>query len=124
MIEFETMMGEEANKVDPEGFKWPWDTLVLWAKENGEIVGRTTAMNLTVVEGTWCAEKYRGGTLAYRLLRQLEEIMAAPPISKTASLAMIADAQLELGDYMRRVGYERVPVTFYVKSLVKKSEAA
>lgn len=118
MIIFEAMMGDEATKVDPEGLTWPWDTFVLFAKdEAGTIVGRITTMNLPVVEGTWTAEEYRGGTLAYRLLKQMEETMAKPPISKLSSLAMVADATPEIADYLRRVGYEQVPVKLFVKKL-------
>lgn len=125
MIVFEAMMGDEATKVDPEGSAWPWDTFVLFARDGtGKIVGRITTMNLPVVEGTWTAEEYRGSTLAYRLLKQMEETMSKPPISKPSSLAMAADATPEIADYLRRVGYEQVPVKLFVKGLGAKKEAA
>jgi hypothetical protein len=109
------MTGAAARAVDPEHVQRPPDSTVLYARENGEIVGRTAIIELPHVEGTWVAESKRGSSLALRLIRKLEEEVAA--LGRSHLFAFAFDSQPEVSEYLERVGYTRFPVTVWAKSL-------
>lgn len=114
-MEFLFLDGEQASQIDPTGITWPADTVVLCAVEGDQVVARSAILNLPVVEGSWVSPEKRGTSLAFRMLREVETIYRAT--DKTHSMAMAADDQPEVGEYLERVGYERMPVTMYTKKL-------
>lgn len=124
-IEFIEVGGIEARQFDPE-IEWPEDSRVVLAIENGEMVGRSSLsaipmasiLNFSFVEGSWVHESKRGTSLAYRLLKKVENVFRSN--GKTHALAMAHDDQPAIGDYLIRFGYARLPVTVYVKQLVKE----
>lgn len=112
-MEFLLLDGEQASKVD--GVPWPADTVVLYGTEAGRMVARSAMMNLTVIEGSFVAEDKRGTSLAFRMLKEMETIFRAA--NKSHAMAMAADDQPEVAEYLSRVGFERLPVTMYQKKL-------
>lgn len=121
MIEFLKLDGKEAREIDPEGIQWPDGTLVLYAVKQGEIRGRQAYLLFPHLEGAWVHPDERGGTLAYRLIKETEKVVAE---SYPAVFAYVMDNQPEIADYMQRMGYEKVPVSLWVKQFEKEKEAA
>lgn len=122
MIEYKLLTSIELNECDPQGVVWPLDTFGIVAIEDGKVVGRTTIMNLPVIEGTWIDESKRGGTLAVRLVQRIEELYRT--LGKTHAMALVYDEQPEIADYLKRFGFEEQPLRFFAKELVAKKEAA
>jgi hypothetical protein len=126
-LEFKFLVGPEAVEADkqlPAGqrVQWPVDSLVAYAVEDGKIVGRIGAVAIKVVEGTWCAPEKRGTTLPMRLMRQFEAMYST--FLGTAIGAFAPDAKPEISKYLERIGYEKLPVTFYTKTIVEQEKAA
>lgn len=122
MIEFIQLDGKEAREIDPQGIQWPDGTLVLYAVEQGEIVGRQAYLLLPHLEGAWVKDERRGGTLAYRLIRKTEEVVAET--GYPAVFAYVLDSQPEVADYMERMGYEKLPLTIWMKPVGEKAKEA
>lgn len=98
-----------------DGITLPPGTLVIGALNDGKLVGRITLMSLIHLEGTWVDEAYRGGSTAARLVKRAEEVLAGGGV--TSAWAYTPDAQPEVGDYLKRFGYSRMPLTIYQKFL-------
>lgn len=97
-----------------EGFCPPADiSMVFVAEEDGEIVGRSMLLSPFHVEGPWVDESKRGTTLAFRLVRETET--AAKSMGHSKILAYAVNAQIE--NYLSRMGYARVPMTVWEKTL-------
>ncbi len=124
LIEFIEVGGLEARKLDPLQMEWPEDSFVIFVAQDGDIVGRSSLsalpaasiLNYPVIEGTWVREDKRGSTLAYRLLKKVEDVFIRE--GKTHAVAFIQDQQPEIGAYMARLGYEHKEVSMWVKQLV------
>lgn len=117
-IEFRVLDGLAAREIDTEQIEWPADARVIFAMEGNEVVGRSSLVHLPVVEGTWVSQAKRGSTLAYRLLKKVEDVFREN--GKPVAMAMAHDTQPEIADFLERFGFTRVPVTLYVKTLVKE----
>lgn len=119
-VKTELCTGVEAREIDPEGVQWPPDSTVLYARENGEIVGRVGIIELPHIEGTWIAESKRGSSLAPRLIAQMEKVVAR--LGRSHIFAFAEDSKPEIADYMERFGYTKFPVTVWAKSLNQPTE--
>lgn len=125
-IEFRVVDGEEARLLDPAHMDWPIDSKVVFAFENNEVIGRSSltimpmiaVLNTSIIEGSWIREAKRGTSLAFRLIKKVEEVFREN--NKTHALAFAYDAQPEIADYLSRVGFEKLPLTIYMKQLVKE----
>lgn len=115
MIEFTLLTGPELRAMDPQGVPWPSDTFGIIATEDGQIIGRSAILNLPVIEGTMVVPDKQGGTLAFRLIQRIEELYRA--LGKTHAIAMVYDEQPEIGEYLKRIGFEQMPVTLFTKDL-------
>jgi GNAT superfamily N-acetyltransferase len=113
MVEFIRLDGKEAREIDPEGVQWPDGTLVLYAVEQGEIVGRQAYLLFPHLEGAWVREDQRGGTLAYRLVRETEKTVEDG--GYPAVFAYVLDSQPDVADYMERMDYKKLPLTLWMK---------
>lgn len=122
MIEFIELDGTKAREIDPQGTQWPDGTLVLYAVEQGEIVGRQAYLLLPHLEGNWVKEEKRGSTLGYRLVRKMEERVAESGYPVVFAYAL--DSQPEVGDYLERMGYSRQPVSLWMKEVSARKEAS
>lgn len=124
-IEFRVVDGEEARLLDPAKLDWPLDSKVLFAFENNQVVGRSSltimpmiaVVNTSLIEGSWVREDKRGTSLAFRLIKKVEDLFREN--NKTHALAFAYDAQPEIADYLTRVGFEKLPLTIYMKQLVE-----
>jgi GNAT superfamily N-acetyltransferase len=112
---FRVLSGVEARPIDPDKIPFPDDSVVLYAFEGERIVGRTSIIHLPHIEGTWVAEDKRGTTLAFRLVKKIEEIIRDD--GKGFAFAYAWDQQPEVSDYLQRVGYQRFPVTVFFKQV-------
>lgn len=116
-IEFRVLTGDEARLVDPEGIAWPASAAVVFAIENNRIVGRSAILGADIVEGTWTSPEKRGTSLAFRLIRRVEELYKAH--GRTHAIAFVSTEQPEVAGYLERAGYEKSPLMVYSKVLVK-----
>ncbi len=98
-----------------DGVTFPEGTLIIGALSDGRLVGRIALMRLWHLEGTWVDEAYRGGTLAARLVTQAERALVM--MGCTAANAYTPDDHPEVGNYLSRFGYARLPVTPWTKLL-------
>lgn len=121
-IELVEKAGAEARALDPDGIQWPnaqmSAPIVVFAYEGDRIVGRSAILPVDIIEGTMVAEDKRGTSLAFRLLRRVEELYLQA--GRTHAIAFAHDDQPEVGEYLERVGYEKSPLTVYSKQLVKE----
>lgn len=120
-IEFLWLQGDEARAIDPHGLEWPSDAHILFVYEDGVIVGRSSMtilpiLNLSMVEGTWVRDDKHGTTLAARMVKEVERHFVEH--GKTHAFAFTLDSQPEIGDYLARFGWERKPLSVYMKQLV------
>lgn len=120
-ITYEFVDGLTARAIDPESVLWPPDSLVQYAKENDEIVGRIGLIELPHLEGTFVAEHKRGSSLAFRLLKGMEDKVAS--LGRTHLFAFVEDSKPEQIDMLERTGYVRFPVTVLAKRLAVKDES-
>ena len=120
-IEFVEKVGADAQAIDPEGIKWPETkpsaVVVVFAYEGDRIVGRSAILPVDVIEGTMVAEDKRGTSLAFRLLRRVEELYLQA--GRTHAIAFAHDDQPEVAEYLERIGYAKSPLTVYSKQLVE-----
>src|SRR6266404_3929097 len=109
------MKGIEARKYDPEQMKWPESSLVIYAFEGEEVVGRTAVIDLPHIEGTWVTESKRGTMLANRLIHCIESEIKS--YNRTHVFAFAKNDQPEVSQYLERVGYKPFPVSVWMKEL-------
>jgi ribosomal protein S18 acetylase RimI-like enzyme len=103
-----------------DGVEFPVESVILGAvDDNGKIVGRIALMSLLHIEGTWVDEAHRGGSLAVRLVKKAENLLAANGF--TSAIAYVAETQPEIGDYLQRFGYSRLPLAVWQKPLGKEA---
>lgn len=125
-VEFIEVGGLEARSIDAQQLEWPADSRVVFAVENGSVVGRSSMYTLPVavildwatIEGTEIDKAKRGGTLAVRLIKFVEQVFRDH--GKTHAFAFSYDDQPEVGGYLERFGYTKVPFTVWQKQLVKE----
>lgn len=122
MIEFQLLTGPELRLIDPRQIPWPDDTFGIAAYKDGKVVGITTITNLPVVEGTWLDDSMRGSTLGPRLFAKIEELYRS--LGKTHALALSPNKHPEIADYLKRLDFKHMPVSFYQKDLTEKQEVA
>src|SRR5512146_2164797 len=99
--------GKAAREIDPEKIPWPDNSTVQYAFDGDKIVARSAVVFLPHIEGTMVEESYRGGTIAPRLIRNIESALKASGASKVFSF--ILNSQPEVAGYMERVGYKLEP---------------
>jgi hypothetical protein len=112
---FETLTGQAAREIDPENIQWPKDSIVVYARSNGSIVGRSAIVHFPHIEAIWVTEGARGSTLAYRLVSQAEDVLRQA--SRTHVCAFVNDSQPEVGDYLKRMAYKVQAIKLYIKEL-------
>ena len=99
-----------------DGVEFPAEALMLGAVDaDGKVVGRIVLMSLLHIEGTWVDEAHRGGSLAVRLVRKAENMLADNGF--TSAIAYTSEEQPEIGEYLQRFGYSRLPLTIWQKLL-------
>lgn len=118
-MEFRVLNGTEARAADPQGQEWPDNTEAIIAVEDEKVVGFTAWLFLPHIEGTFVVPEKRHTSLGFRLVRNMEQLLAARNISH--SFAYAYDRQPEVSDYLERLGYEKIPVSVWIKPLVKET---
>lgn len=111
---------EIAKPIDSVSTPWPDDSIILYAIENNEIIGRTAIIQLPHIEGTWIREDKRNGTVGIRLISKIENVLEEA--NRTSVFSFIHNSQPELASYMERLGYELLPLKVYTKPLINKDQ--
>jgi N-acetylglutamate synthase-like GNAT family acetyltransferase len=122
-IEFMIVDGAEAKIIDPAHLDWPDDSKVVFVVQDDNVVGRSSMftlpmiaiLNLSMIEGTWIAEEKRGTSLAARLIKKVESVFREN--GKTHAYAFAYDEHPEVADYLQRFGFQKMPLTIYMKQL-------
>ncbi len=121
-LEFRWLDGMAARLLDPDRIQWPADSRVLFVFEGNELIARSSITNIPMIEGTWIEPQHRNGTLATRIMKEVEKHYREN--GEEAALAFIPSDQPEIAEYMIRLGYEEKPLRFFLKPLVARAEAA
>lgn len=96
-----------------EGFQPnPETSIAVVAEDGGKIVGRMLLVVMPHIEGTWIDEKYRNGSIGYRMEREVERQSRELGVSK-----VMAYAPLELAGYMERLGFRRLNIVVLEKGV-------
>lgn len=124
-MDFKFLIGPELEAAEqqmPLGQRvnWPLDTMVLYVFENERVVGRMGVMSIKIIEGTWVEPGQ--STLAFRMMKQMEEFLKS--VNNTHASAFVYDEQPQIAEYLKRVGFERFPVTMFIKDLYREENAA
>jgi N-acetylglutamate synthase-like GNAT family acetyltransferase len=96
---------EEGYRPDPK------HSIVVVARENGLIVGRTMLIRPFHVEGTWVAEHKRKGLIGIRLLQRLEKEARNQGVGTIYAYAM----ESKIEEYLMRMGYKQSRLTIWEK---------
>jgi N-acetylglutamate synthase-like GNAT family acetyltransferase len=92
---------------DPNG------SIVVVARDDGEVVGRMFLLSLAHIEGTWINKQHRNGTLAVRMIKLMEKEAKNIGISSLFAYAK----NEEVGGYLERLGYKRTELVVFEKEL-------
>jgi len=94
---------------------FPQEFLILAAfNEVGELLGRTMWVNLPHIEGTQVREDMEGTRVAYNLVSLIEEQIKSS--GRDYTWAFVQDGDLDVENYMSRLGYLKVPIQVWVKN--------
>lgn len=117
-IEFRIVTSaEEARALDPQGLPWGDGNAIVFAIENGKVVGRSAAIAFPMIETSWVAPEKRGSTLAMRLVKEVEKIQR--DLGNAYVFAFVHDSQPEIAGYLLRFGYEPAQLKLYCKKLAE-----
>lgn len=114
-IELVDLTGAQARAFMPDGPAWPDTSTVCLAVEGERVVGHSSLVTTVLIEGTVVAEDKSGTSLAFRLVRHMEDILKAG--GNPAAFAFAPDDDPKVGEYLMRTGYVQLPVTLYLKKL-------
>lgn len=98
---------EEGYRPDPE------HSIVIVAREDGKIVGRTMLIRPFHIEGTWVAEHKRKGLIGIRMLAKLEREAAKQGIKTVYAYAL----EPKIEEYLMRMGYKQSRLTVWEKPI-------
>lgn len=99
---------EEGYIPDPES------SIVILAKDENEIIGRTMLIRPWHVEGTWLKEGRRRGIVGSMMFKRMEVEAKSEGITKLMSYAMTPEVE----DYLIRLGYvKNEAVTVWTKDI-------
>lgn len=119
-VQIEILTGAEARLVDPRQIAFPDDSVVFYARENGEIVGQTSIIELPHLEGTTVREDKRGTRLAAQLVAAAEETLRS--LGRSYAFAFVLEGDVQVADYLNRFGYSKFPVVVYCKNLMEAEQ--
>lgn len=96
-----------------EGFVPPQGSIAIVASQDDQIVGRMLLVSMAHVEGTWVHEHFRNGTIAARMMREMEKQAASLGLK-----TIFAYAETEkVGEYIERLGYVPTDLKVFRKDL-------
>lgn len=91
----------------------PNNSIVVVARDDGEIVGRMFLLSLAHIEGTWINAQHRNGTVLLRMIKLMES-----EASKVGLKTIFAYAKTEkVGSYLERLGYKKTEMTVFEKEI-------
>ena len=89
------------------------ESIVVVAKDGEKIVGRMFLISVAHVEGTWIDAEARNGTIAARMMREMEKQAAGAGLRTIFAYA----EDEKVGEYIERLGYSKVPLAVFRKEL-------
>ena len=89
------------------------NSLVVVAKDDGEIVGRMMLVAIPHIEGTWIKESYRKGSLGVKIERRMEQ-----EAERLGLRTLFAFAPSHVSDYLSRLGFKKEELEVYSWSLI------
>jgi N-acetylglutamate synthase-like GNAT family acetyltransferase len=107
---------EQSRLIDPENLPWPDESVVLFAFENNDIIGRIGAIPQLHIEGVWIREDKRNSSVLSNLVSKLEDELKAQ--NRSIAFVYVLDDNKEMADYVARLGYSEMPIKIYAKALV------
>jgi N-acetylglutamate synthase-like GNAT family acetyltransferase len=92
----------------------PSRSVVVVARNDSRIIGRSCIVAPAHVEGTCIAKAWRGGTILKQLMEAIEVEAKAEGISQL--LAYAGDERV--ANYLQRLSYKKMPLTIWEKRLL------
>jgi N-acetylglutamate synthase-like GNAT family acetyltransferase len=77
---------------------------------------------MPVIEGTRIEPDKRNGLVATRIMREVEKRYLE--FGKAVAMAFTENDKPEVGEYLERLGFEHMPLTFYKKDLISAEKGA
>ena len=93
----------------------PARTIAIVAEDNGEIVGRMLLMDMVHLEGSWVRPDHRNGSVGYRMFQRV--LAEAKRIGITGLMAYTDKTDLDVTNYMERLGFEKQPFWVWSKDI-------
>jgi len=91
----------------------PQQSIAVVAKQDGRIIGRMLLVGMAHIEGTWIADDFRNGTIAVRMIREMEK-----QATETGLKTIFAYSDRpEIDEYMERLGYASTNMKVFRKDL-------
>lgn len=91
----------------------PNSSIVVVARDDGEVVGRMFLLSLAHIEGTWINAQHRNGTVLVRMIRLMEK-----EASNVGLKTIFAYAKTDnVASYLERLGYKRTEMAVFEKEL-------
>ena len=121
-MEIRPLTADEINQAEAlDGVQFPPEnSLIIGAVTNsGKVIGRIVLMSLVHLEGTHVAEPFRGTPVALKLVAEAERTLRSNGL--TSVIAYTPETDPTIGQYMKRVGYERLPVEVWQKFLPQET---
>jgi len=91
----------------------PNSSIVVVAKDDGEIVGRMFLLSLAHIEGTWINKQHRNGTIAFRMIKLMEQEAKKIGINTLFAYSKSDD----VSGYMERLGYKKTDMVVFEKEI-------
>ncbi len=93
----------------------PASSIVIVAKENGEIVGRMMLLSLVHLEGTWINPRLRRGYVLVKMMKEMEKQAYEAGVRTMFAYSM----NEHVSDYLARLGYKKSELEHFEKELIQ-----
>lgn len=116
MISIERLPAEQFDELlrIQEGFRPdPEHSIVVVAKQDGQIIGRMFLLEMAHVEGTWVHDRFRNGTILAKLMAELEKEARGAALKTIFAYSQTK----KIGEYIERLGYVPTELKVFRKDL-------
>jgi hypothetical protein len=115
MIQFLKLNGSQANLIESNK-NYPTDSIVIFAvDEENKVLGRVAILVLPHIENLEIVDDNNNGLLMKQLLTQAEGVLKE--LNRTCAVSFITNNNEKAIDYAQRYGYEKLPMTVWMRDL-------
>lgn len=116
-MQFLKLNSVQANLVESDK-NYPSDSIVILAiDDENKILGRIVIISLPHIENLEIEDNNSNGFLMRQLLTQAEDVLRE--LNRTCAVSFISNNNEKALDYAQRYGYEKLPMTVWMRDLTK-----